>query len=51
MEEEAAETQYWLSLVEDLELGNTTERKRLLQESGELLAIFMAIGKTCKGRK
>jgi four helix bundle protein len=49
-EKEAAETQYWLELLEEEEMGNREERRWLLQESGELLAIFSSIGRTSKSR-
>ena len=48
VEKEAAETQYWLELNQEARLGSTQERQWLLQESGELLAIFTSIGKTTK---
>ena len=48
VEKEAAEAQYWLELSQEAGLGNEKERQRLLQESGELLAIFTSIGKTSK---
>src|SRR2546426_11948161 len=48
VEKEAAETQYWLDLSQEARLGSTQERQWLLQESGELLAIFTSIGKTTK---
>ena len=48
VEKEAAETQYWLELSQEARLGSTQERQWLLQESGELLAIFTSIGKTTK---
>jgi len=52
VEKEATETQYWLELFEDAGIGDPAERGWLLQESGELLAIFAASGKTAKaGRK
>lgn len=51
-EKEVAETQYWLELLEDAGMGDPVERSWLLQESGELLAIFTASGKTAKvGRR
>jgi four helix bundle protein len=50
VEKEAAETQYWLELSQGAHLGSDQERQWLLQESGELLAIFTSIGKTTKGR-
>jgi four helix bundle protein len=52
VEKEAAEAQYWLELFEDAGIGDAGERSSLLEESGELLAIFTASGKTAKaGRK
>jgi four helix bundle protein len=48
VEKEAAETQYWLELSQEARLGSTQEHQWLLQESGELLAIFTSIGKTTK---
>ena len=50
VEKEAAETQYWLELFEESDTGNSEARRWLLQESGELLAIFTSIGKTTKSR-
>ena len=51
VEKEAAETQYWLELCEDAGIGDAAERGWLLQESGELLAIFTASGKTAKASR
>ncbi len=51
VEKEAAETQYWLELFEESNIGDREERQRLLQESGELLAIFTATGKTAKEKR
>jgi four helix bundle protein len=48
VEKEAAETQYWLELSQEARIGNDQECQRLLQESGELLAIFTSIGRTSK---
>ena len=48
VEKEAAETQYWLELFDEAKIGDATERRWLLEESGELLAIFTRIGKTTK---
>ena len=48
VEKEAAESVYWLELLEESELGEATERRRLLKECSELLAIFTATGKTAK---
>ena len=50
VEREAAETQYWLELCNDTNIGNSEARQALLQESGELLAIFTTIGKNAKKR-
>ena len=50
MEKEASESQYWLELCEMGEIGESDERKKLLKESGELLAIFTTIGKSTKFR-
>jgi len=51
VEKEAAETQYWLELLEDTGMGDSAERHWLLQECSELLAIFTASGKTAKTGK
>jgi four helix bundle protein len=48
VEKEASETQYWMELFDAANIGNPTERKWLLCESGELLAIFTSIGKSSK---
>ena len=51
VEKEAAESAYWLELVEESDIGDPSERRWLLKECGELLAIFTAAGKTAKSRK
>jgi four helix bundle protein len=51
VEKEAAETQYWLELCEEAGIGDAAERHSLLQEPGELLAIFSAAGKTAKATR
>jgi len=51
VEKEAAETQYWLELCVEANIGNPEERQWLLQEAGELLAIFTSVGKTTKSRR
>ena len=48
VEKEAAETQYWLELFEDADIGDLGDRRWLLKESGELLAIFTSIGRKSK---
>ncbi|HVF99547.1 MAG TPA: four helix bundle protein [Chloroflexia bacterium] len=50
-EKEAAETQYWLELLDALAIGNPQARASLLQESSELLAIFTSIGKSLKNNR
>ncbi len=45
VEKEAAETQYWLELICELNFGPADVAKQLRGESSELLAIFTAIGK------
>ena len=51
VEKEAAETQYWLELCSDAEIGDPKQRRSRLQESAELLAIFTRIGRTAKANK
>jgi four helix bundle protein len=48
VEKESSESYYWLELVEGSDLGDLGERQWLLQESGELLAIFTSVGKSTK---
>ena len=48
VEKEIAETQYWLELFEEVDHGDSVTQNALLQESGELLAIFIAIGKSTR---
>lgn len=47
VEKEASETQYWLELLEESDIGWATERQ-WFREAGELIAIFTSIGKTAK---
>ncbi|MDP2655101.1 MAG: four helix bundle protein [bacterium] len=51
VEKEIAETQYWLELFEEVGHGESAARRDLLKESGELLAIFIAIGKSTRANK
>ncbi len=46
--QEANETVYWLELMDKLNLTNEDELQRLLDESKELLSIFIASTKTMK---
>ncbi len=48
VEKEASESHYWLELIHESNLGELTERLWLLNEAGELLAIFTSTGKTSK---
>jgi four helix bundle protein len=50
VEKESAESEYWLELCDEADIGDPDERRWLLQESGELLAIFTSVGKTTKSR-
>jgi four helix bundle protein len=48
VEKESSESHYWLELVHESNLGEVDERKWLLNEAGQLLAIFTQIGKSTK---
>ena len=51
IEQEASESQYWLELCDEAKFGATQQREWLLQESGELLAIFTSSGRTAKAAR
>ena len=51
VEKEASESQYWLEVCDEAKLGNAEQRKWLLQEAGELLAIFTSAGRTAKAAR
>src|SRR5258707_9428231 len=51
LEKEASESQYWLEICDEASFGDATKRKWLLQESGELLAIFTSAGRTAKAQR
>ena len=51
VEKESAESSYWLELCDYARLGNEPQRRWLLQESRELLAIFTSSGKTSKANR
>ena len=51
VEKEASETEYWLELFDDANIGNVEERRWLLREARELVAIFTAMGRTAKLRR
>src|SRR6266498_2858505 len=48
VEKESSESRYWLELCDEAGFGNVAQRKWLLQEASELLAIFTSIGKSTK---
>ena len=47
-EGEASETIYWLEIIDDLKWSNETDIKNLIEEAGELLAIFTTVEKKLK---
>jgi four helix bundle protein len=47
--EEADESDYWLTLLEFIEMGNKDQRTSLLKESGEFIKIFSKSIQTHKG--
>ena len=51
VEKEAAETEYWLELMEGAEIGDADERRWLRAEARELLAISAASGRTAKANR
>jgi four helix bundle protein len=48
---ESRECYYWLKILQELKLGDSTLRSHLYQESIELLKIFITSLKTAKTRK
>ncbi len=51
VEKESSESRYWLGLCDEAHFGNPEKRRSLLQESGELLAIFTSIGRSAKANR
>ena len=51
VEKECSETQYWLELFKETNIGNPEEVDQLLNEATQLLAIFTKSGKTAKRKK
>ncbi len=51
VEKESSESRYWLEICDEANLGDSAKRQWLLQESGELLAIFTSTGKTAKANR
>jgi four helix bundle protein len=50
-EKEAAETEYWLELTMEANLTTSALTEELLREVRELIAIFVASGRTAKSRR
>ena len=51
VEKEASESQYWLEICDEVNLGDAHQRKWLLTEAGELFAIFTSSGRTAKAAR
>ncbi|SRR5258706_6681942 len=51
VEKEPSESQYWLEICDEAKLGEVEQRVWLLQEAGELLAIFTSAGRTAKAAR
>lgn len=51
VEKEASESQYWLELMDEDSIGESDQRRWLLRESDELIAIFTTIGKSAKAKR
>lgn len=51
VEKEASESQYWLEICDEAKFGDAQQRGWLLQEAGELLAIFTRAGRTAKAAR
>jgi four helix bundle protein len=51
VEKEASESQYWLEICDEANFGDAQQRGWLLQEAGELLAIFTSAGRTAKAAR
>ena len=51
VEKEAPECQYWLEICDEADYGEAAQRAWLLQECGELLAIFTSSGRTAKAAR
>jgi len=51
VEKESSESCYWLEICEEANLGDGTQRRWLLREGRELLAIFTSSGRTAKAAR
>lgn len=50
VEEEADESQFWLEILTDLQMGHADRRDELQQEAKELTSIIVASKKTARAR-
>ena len=50
-EKETAETEYWLELAIEANFARSSSAEEILKEVRELLAIFVASGRTAKSRR
>jgi four helix bundle protein len=48
VEKESSESRYWLEICDEAGFGAADQRRWLLQEASELLAIFTSSGRTAK---
>ena len=48
VEKESAESEDWMELFDASDIGDMAERRWLLGEAGELLAIFTSVGRSTK---
>jgi four helix bundle protein len=51
VEKETNESKYWNELFDETDIGDKVERRALLDEAGQLLAIFKSSGKTAKANR
>jgi four helix bundle protein len=51
IEKEANESRYWIELIDESDIGSPAERRALLREASQLLAIFIASGRTAKSNR
>lgn len=51
VEEEADESTFWYEVIDEIDLGDKSGRKKLLKEADELTAIFTATSKSVSRKK
>jgi len=51
VEKESSESRYWLEICDEAGFGDAEQRRWLLQEASELLAIFTSSGRTAKAAR